>query len=42
MLERGGAGGEGAISWFLAKRGIVAMGITEVEYIAWSEVRNVM
>ena len=41
MLERGGAGGEGAVSWFLPKREIIAMGIAEVEYIAWSEVRNV-
>ena len=41
-MERGGAGGGGAISWFLPKRGIVEVGITEVEYIALSEVRNVM
>ena len=31
-----------AIIWFLLKRGIVAVGITEVEYIALSEVRNVI
>ena len=28
--------------WFLPKRGIVAVGITKVEYIALTEVRNVM
>ena len=43
VLERGGAeGGGGAINWFLPKRGIFAGVITEVEYIALSEVRNVM
>ena len=31
-----------AIIWFLLKRGKDAVGITEVEYITLSEVRNVM
>ena len=42
MLEKGGAGGGGAISWFLPKQEIVAVGIAEVEYIAVSEVRKFM
>ena len=32
MLEKGGAGGGGAVIWFLPKRGIVAVGITKVKY----------
>ena len=35
---RSGAGGGGAISWFLLSRGTVAAGKTEAEYIALSEV----
>ena len=42
VLERGGAGDGGAISWFLPKRGTIAVGITKVEYIALSEARNLM
>ena len=41
-MERGGAGGGDAVILFLPKRGIVAVGITKVEYIALLEVRNVM
>ena len=42
VLERGSAGGGGAIIWFSTKREIVAVEITEVEYIALSEMRNVI
>ena len=42
VLERGSDGGGGAIIWFSTKREIVAVEITEVEYIALSEVRNVI
>ena len=42
VLKRGGAGGGGAVMWFLPKRDKVAVGITEMEYIAWSEVLNIM
>ena len=31
-MERGGAGGGDAVIWFLPKRGMVAVGITKVEY----------
>ena len=36
--KRGGAGGRGVTSWFLATRGIVTVGMTEAEYLALSEV----
>ena len=42
VLERGSAGGGGAIIWFSTKREIVAVEIPEVEYIALSEVQNVI
>ena len=42
VLRRGSAGGGGAIIWFSTEREIVAVEITEVEYIALSEVRNVI